>query len=111
MGSEDKRRAPRFTMDQIIELNIGKEEFVEASGLNISEMGIMCQATRALESTERVFLMFSLDCPDCSSTIKCEGIVIHCSKIDRFYIIGIEFSDIKQEDRDIIKHYTKFIKH
>jgi hypothetical protein len=111
MGSADKRKAPRFTMNQIVELNFGKEEFVEASGLNISEMGIMCQTSRALDECERLFLMFSLDCPDCSNTIKCEGIVVHCNKIDRYFIIGIEFSDLKPEDREIIKNYSRYSKH
>jgi hypothetical protein len=109
MGSEDKRRVPRFTMDQMIELNFEKEEFVAASGVNISELGVMCRTSRYLDEGARVFLMFSLVCPACESTIQCEGIVIHCKKTGASYSIGIEFSDLKPADREMIQLYTKSI--
>jgi len=97
-------------MDQMVELSYEKEEFVSASGVNVSELGVMCRTSRQLDEGTRVFLMFSLVCPDCESTIQCEGIVIHCKKTDDGYNIGIEFSDLKPADHEMIQLYTKFIK-
>ena len=99
MGSE-RRRSRRFDINQMIKLSLGKETFVGAMGVNISDLGLLCRTDAEVELHGSVFLIVTLKGKSESIEITCEGIIMHCAKKKSVYEVGIQFTAMKEEDRD-----------
>jgi hypothetical protein len=83
----------------MVELSFGKENFIACEGINISERGILCKTDRDVEIHSKLFLLFDVPIDGDNYEIKCDGVVLHCSKIDNGYEVGISFVDIYPEDQ------------
>lgn len=60
MGKE-KRRSPRFTLHQLVNIEYGREDYVYGDAVDISETGIGILCDSALPPSSRLFVMFQLD--------------------------------------------------
>ena len=95
----ERRKSPRFTINQMIDLELGRENYIAAEGVNISDEGLLCHTSELLEPYSRVFLQLSLNGEKKNQTIKCEGVVVRCKKNKKKYDTALEFADMEQSDK------------
>lgn len=108
-GSKERRKHPRFEIDQVVELSYGKETFAQATGINLSEQGILCRTRDELQPYGRVFLMFHVPVGDTRKTIRCEGIVLRSVKDGEDYHTAVEFANLRSEDQSVIRTYEQLV--
>jgi hypothetical protein len=96
---EEKRRAPRFRIDQMLEISIGREHVVRCRGVDLSEVGVLCQTDVELEVGNRVFVMLSLGSDTGDATVSCEGVVVRTGSTDAGFEAGIGFTDLDEASR------------
>lgn len=97
--SADKRRAPRFSIDQMLEISQGREHAVRCRGVDLSEVGVLCHTDVELEPGTRVFVMLQLGGGGDDTTVSCEGVVARCGKVGQGFVAGIAFSDLDAASR------------
>jgi hypothetical protein len=96
---EEKRRAPRFKIDQMIELSFGKESYVQATGIDISESGLLCESSEHVEPSTQLYLMIRLPINDKNYEITSEAVVVRSVKQNNGFSIGIKFTGMQEEDK------------
>jgi hypothetical protein len=106
MGTE-LRRAPRFRIDQMIEMSFGREEALRCQGVDLSEVGLLCRTELPLEAGSRVFLLLSLSGGGDDEPISCEGVVVRCGATDWGFEAGISFTDLSPVLLAKIRKYLK----
>lgn len=100
----EKRKHQRFKIPQIFEITFTKEEPFSASGINISEGGLLCETEYPIEPLARVFMVFIL--PDKGHEIlRNEGSVLRVSRKKEKYEFAVAFGDMTDEDRAQLKRY------
>ena len=102
--AREKRRAPRFHINQLIELEYGKESFVRASGLNISEGGLLCKTEPYLAPSSRVFLSVHLSDDE---IVNCEGIVVRSERRDDGSYAAISFVEFEGDAAARLVNFLK----
>jgi len=95
----ERRKSPRFTINQMIDLELGRENYIAAEGVNISEEGLLCHTSESLEPYSRIYLQFSLDGEKKKQVITCEGVVVRCKKNRKNYDTALEFADMAESDK------------
>jgi c-di-GMP-binding flagellar brake protein YcgR len=95
----ERRKSPRFTINQMIDLEMGRENYIAAEGVNISDEGLLCHTSESLEPYSRVYMQLSLNGEKKNHTIKCEGVVVRCKKNKKSYDTALEFADIGESDK------------
>jgi c-di-GMP-binding flagellar brake protein YcgR len=95
----ERRKSPRFTINQMIDLEMGRENYISAEGVNISDEGLLCHTSESLEPYSRVYMQRSLNGEKKKHTIKCEGLVVSCKKNKKSYDTALEFADIGESDK------------
>ncbi|HOP64259.1 MAG TPA: PilZ domain-containing protein [Spirochaetota bacterium] len=105
--NEDKRKHKRFKINQMCEIYMGREIYIPVKGVNISEGGMSFRTEETLEINSLVEFQLALYIGDKSKTIDCQGVVrrINFDKDD--YKGAIEFSNLSEENRKIIREYIK----
>jgi hypothetical protein len=98
--SKERRRAERFTIQHLIELDYGKEQFIRASGINISSSGLLCTVEPAVELYTRVFLSLKLPTSTGEEIINCEGIVVRSDQVGSQFTTGISFTSFRPEEAE-----------
>jgi hypothetical protein len=102
----DRHRAPRFEIDQMIELSYGREQFVRSRGVNLSATGLLCRTDEPLAAGVTLELMLSLkEVP--AVTIRCEGVVVRSVKSGGGYETGIAFTEMGAESREALETFTR----
>ena len=111
---EERRQYPRYRIDQLIELSFGRETFLNAEGVNMSEGGLLCVTDAYVEPYSSVFLMLGIPVDEKASEyyeVKCEGIVLRCNQQNGSgYCVGIRFTDIMDFDKDKIQKFIGLAK-
>lgn len=100
--SADKRRARRFSIDQMLEISLGREHAVRCRGVDLSEVGVLCHTDVELETGTRVFVMLQLGEAGAGgdeTTVSCEGVVARTGAMGKGYEAGISFSDLDAASR------------
>jgi c-di-GMP-binding flagellar brake protein YcgR len=95
----ERRKSPRFTINQLIDLEPGRENYIAAEGVNISNEGLLCHTSDSLDLYSRVYLQFSLNGEKKNHTIKCEGVVVRCKKNKKNFDTALEFADMDNGDK------------
>lgn len=106
-ASEERRTAPRFTIDRMLRLDPGSRHPISARGLNISIGGLLCRTAEPVDPLTRMKMYLSL--PDDNGNerqLEPKGTVLHCSR-DREggYALGIHFDHLGSEERELIGKY------
>lgn len=101
---EEKRRSERFQINQLVQLDFMREEFISAEGINISGHGLLCRTAKALPLGQRVFLMLNLGAPGSKNYLSLEGAAARCQQEPETgkFICAIEFVDLDEENRERI---------
>jgi c-di-GMP-binding flagellar brake protein YcgR len=109
--NEERRQYPRYRIDQLIELSFGRETFLNAEGMNMSEGGLLCVTDSYVEPYSSVFLMLGIPVNEDAEEyyeVKCEGIVLRCNQQNGSgYYVGIRFTDIMDFDREKIQKFIE----
>jgi hypothetical protein len=106
MGTEN-RRAPRFRIDQMIEMSFGREESLRCQGVDLSEGGMACRTDASLESGTRVYLLLSLAPGGDEEPVSCEGVVTRCTATDWGFEVGISFVGLHPTIQGRLQSYLK----
>ena len=104
---EERRKAPRVSLDQCVEVSFGKENFIDAVAVNISKTGIMCSSTAAVENLEKIFLMINLPIGEESHKIRCDGIVMYTKQEGQTHFFGIHFVDLDRDAAGTLARYLE----
>jgi Tfp pilus assembly protein PilZ len=93
----DRRKHPRFKIDQMLQASFDRETYIHASGINISKSGLLCKTEQEMGLYSSIFLMIRVN--DEIPPVTCEGVVVRCEQEkDGTYEVGIQFTDIKNQD-------------
>lgn len=103
---QDKRRAPRYTLNQLVNIEYGREDYVYGDAVDISETGIGVVCDSGISPASRMFLMFHLGESSDGPTVRCEGFVTRSDRTaDGRYRVGVDFAEIAESDRKKIAEY------
>ena len=103
----ERRKSPRLSLNQCIQISFGKETYIDAEAVNISENGILCSSSETVESLDRIFLMIDLPFGDQTKTIQCEGIPLHTKHEAGKTFFGVQFTDINPFSKAILAQYLE----
>ena len=95
---EERRKAPRFTIDEMIELDFGRESVVHASGLNLSASGLLCKSDYYMEPDTEVSLVLTIPSDSGEHTISCDGVVVRADRGKGRHLTAIEFMSLADKD-------------
>lgn len=104
MGVEN-RKHKRFSIEQFVEFSFMHETFINAEGVNISEGGMLCKTSYPIEPLDKAYIMLKIPLKDKEYVIKINGVIAHYQKADNSYLFGVEFTDLEDFDRKILKEY------
>jgi c-di-GMP-binding flagellar brake protein YcgR len=102
---QDKRKHPRFKIDQIIRLTYGNELFIQASGINISEGGVFCRTMEYVEPYTKVLILMEAATDSGEMELSSEGMVTRIEDDGEDYLAAIEFSSMNESDKEKLKKY------
>ena len=90
--TKERRRTPRYILHQMIRMCHGKEAFVEATAINISESGILCETTEHIDPGTRIYMIIGVPTEKSTDQIQCEGVVARSDKSGERFHTGIAFT-------------------
>lgn len=102
---DDKRKHSRFPIHQAIEISLGREDFFNARGINVSEGGMLFETDFELALQARIYLFFQITVGTEVRDVEAEGIVRHLHKTGSLYQVGVEFYDLLPENRELLAAY------
>lgn len=103
---EERRRSPRFHIQQAVEITYESERFIPAKGVDLSVNGILLETSENLDYGNRVYLMMSLD-DGSNESFSVEGIVVRVEQRDGLFYIGIDFTDYPNDTKERLENYFK----
>lgn len=98
--AKERRRAQRFAIQHIIELDYGKEQFVRATGINISTAGLLCKTEPQIEPYTRVFLSLRLPGENGDEIVNCEGMVLRSERTNGDHTTAIAFTSFPPNESE-----------
>ncbi len=101
----ENRRHDRFNIYQMIQLGFGKENYIAAEGINISEGGMLCRIGSDVDVYSKLFLLFDIPLDEGRHEIKCEGLITYSMKAEDGFDVGISFTDLSEEDKDKLRAF------
>lgn len=101
----ERRRAPRFSLEQVIEMSYGHESFVNARGVNISKTGLLCTSDSYLEPYTTVVLTIKVPSGPEGQILNCEGIVIRSTEENGGYTTAISFMSFRGQDAETLNAF------
>ncbi len=105
--AEEKRKHPRFEINQLVELEFARETFVHAEGINLSAEGVLCITDEKCEPHTTVFLMMTVSLKSGDRIIKCEGVVVHSGKKGKEWKTGIRITSMHSGCEKIFKEFLQ----
>jgi len=108
----ERRKFPRFKIEQMISIDYGKQEFLEAHGIDFSEEGVRCLTSVEVEMHSRVYLLLTLPEVISKDPFSCEGVVMYFEDIEdsEFCYVGIQLVDLTDEQKNMVKSYLEMLK-
>lgn len=106
----EKRKHPRFEINQMVELTYARENFVGAKGINISENGLLCETNERMEPYTVVFMMITIEHKKKEYLMECEGVVIRSDKNKDHWDTGINITAVRNGDRGAFKEFVDSLK-
>jgi len=76
-------------------MGFGREEYIQASGINISRSGMLCTTEPEISPSSRVYLSFTL--PD-GVRISCDGFVVRTQSHGKENEVAINFVEFPEDD-------------
>ena len=112
----ENRKYPRITRQ--IPFKLKADDFVVATQtINLSCIGVSCQAKESIPFMTRVKVIFALPCPDRKSEsicVECYGVVVRIEEVlsksranTGMYNIAIFFDEIEDLEREKLSDYIR----
>jgi len=98
----ERRRSPRYEIQQMVQVSGVREEFIHAASVNISEHGLSCVSADKVEPDGILLLMLVLDN---YRTINVESVVVWEKKHKAGYEVGLEFTNISDKDAKALRTF------
>jgi hypothetical protein len=103
--SRENRIYRRFDVSTAIEFSFGREEFLNASGLNISKGGFAFVSDRVLDPYSQIVVHLGLPGMKGEEPIGAEAIVLHCRPEGARWVIGVKFTYFRSGDEDRLARF------
>lgn len=108
MRDQERRRSGRFeTLNLLDNIVLGKKGEPVARGmgrtLNISEVGLLFESNVACDMDQMLIITIALE----EDLVEIKGLVRHLEPFGDKFRLGIEFIEIKEEDRKILKKFLE----
>ncbi len=103
---DERRKAERINLKIDVEYDMSEyQKWVEAQTTNLSESGICIISSKEIPVDSQLQLKFEL--PETYMVLNVSGEVLwnEFSLNDNYYICGIEFKNVTEENRRIIQKY------
>lgn len=107
---DERREYNRYPFESEVELSLNEGKYIQASGVNISENGILVNSSSPVEMYTRMLLVFALPFNGGTREITCEGTVIRVEPSTEGYSTAIFFTSIRKDDRDTLCDFIDFIR-
>jgi len=98
---DEKRRNPRFKVNQLLAFTPEGDQFYRAEAVDLSQGGIKCASAQAIEPMTSVFLLLKLPgaAGEGENEVACEGYVSHSSLVDGRCLFGVRFTSVAPEGK------------
>lgn len=104
---DEKRKHNRFKINQMCEIYMGREIYIPVKGINMSEGGLSFRTEESLAISSIVNFQIAIYMGTKSRTIDCEGVVRRVDFKGDDYSGAIEFTNLSNENKKIIREYVK----
>jgi len=106
---EEKRKNPRFTINQMIAYGPNREEYVYAEIGDLSREGLSCVSNQQVDIMTNVYLMMRVPYRDGSvggsRQVRCEGYVSHSKLVQGRCSFGIRITSVYEADVGAFEAY------
>ncbi|HOX33217.1 MAG TPA: PilZ domain-containing protein [Spirochaetales bacterium] len=103
---EEKRKSPRFKINQLIAYLPNREEYLYAEGLDLSRGGMKCRSSQLVEPMTNLFMMLKLPQPGAEMrTVQCEGYVSHARMDGPSCVFGVTINSVFEDDKAFFDSY------
>ena len=99
---KERRRTPRFSDDQIVELGFGTETIVWAETVNISRKGLLCRCFVGIPLQTPVILSMVLPS---GARVEGEGIVVRSDRTKWEHLVALRFTLFVGSGSEDLEHY------
>ncbi|MFP4362825.1 MAG: PilZ domain-containing protein [Spirochaetia bacterium] len=104
----ERRKYPRYQVHQVVELSLGRENFIDLEPINVSANGILCTSDKAIELSSKYFVLLSVELEGKHEEIQAEGVVARQDVGDNGkYYFGIELIDFRGNDQEKYKQFIQ----
>jgi len=98
---DEKRSHPRFQINQLVEIDYGREQYISAEGVNLSKNGVLCKTEEECPLYSKVFMMMTLPHKNKNRIINLEGVVIWSKHNRGSWETGISITSMTTASRTI----------
>ncbi len=105
-AAAENRKHPRFEINQMVELGYARENFVGATGINISKNGLLCETSERMEPHTVVFMMITITLKGKEYLIECEGVVNRSEKKKGAWNTAINITAVRAGDRKAFEEFA-----
>ena len=104
--ANERRKSTRFQINQFVDVSFGREQFFHASGINISENGMLCEVSGDIGHSRDVYMLLQL--PD-GGALELNGMIVRIDKKGKQHEVAVEFVELYPEDKKLIKKFINFL--
>lgn len=101
-ANSERRRSHRYTIEQMVQVSGLKDEFLNATSVNISEHGLSCTCAEEIDPSGRLFLILGLGA---KATIKVESVVVWTNKKKNWTELGVEFTSMSPKHAKVLRDF------
>ena len=94
----ERRRAPRFRIRSLAELQFGRVLPLRARGVELGRHGLRCITDDYVEVSSVVTLELQLPDKGNTNTVKAIGLVVWCEERGEKFAVGISFGHLEPEE-------------
>ncbi|MEA1989374.1 MAG: PilZ domain-containing protein [Pseudomonadota bacterium] len=105
----DSRCSARISVNRTVEINNDSQP-VSMKMVNISNCGFGILGSKAFQNGKILKVHFSLPGYEQNSKIKLNAQVIHSTRVNNNFLIGLTFQDLTPHEQLVIKEFANFHK-
>lgn len=107
--AEEKRKNPRFKINQLIAYGPNREEYLFAESVNLSREGLSCSSAQMVDPMTNVYIMMRVPAaegdPAGEHQVRCEGYVSHSRLEGPRCLFGVRITSVYEADAAIFAAY------
>jgi len=103
----DNRCSERISVNRTVEIN-NESQPISMKMVNISNCGFGALGSKAFQNGEILRVNFLLPGYEQNSKISLNAQVIHSTRVNNSFLIGLSFQDLTQHEQLVIKEFANF---